>query len=654
MKNNTNDIGLKKIIDLTRAISIIVLLLHAYFYCYGTFKEWHLTASLSDRILANISKAGLFSSFLKSKLVSLLFLLLSLLGAQGKKSEKIGYPAALAFLIIGLILYFISVMALYIPANAVITGLAYMIITAAGYILILTGGTLLTRIIKLKLKGDIFNKENQSFPQEERLLENKYSFNFPARYNLRGKERQSYVSVVNPFRNLMLEGVPGCGKTLWLVMEILRQAMYKGYGICLHDFKYPDLTNFAYTYFLQYKHRYKKEPEFHVLNFDDIQQRCNPLMKESMRDITDAASASRTILTGFNPDWMEKTDFWAESSINLVTCIIWFLRLYKGGRYCTLPHAIEMAQTEFSVLFSILSAEPQLEAMISPFVQALKEDAGKQLVGQISGALIGLSKLSTPNLYYVLSGDDFSMTINDPKAPKIVCIANNPQKANVYSPVISLYLNNLQKLLKEQEEQPCAIILEEFANISWPSLDKFLAVCRSYLVSVTMVIQDASQLIAAYGKQQADVLLNIVGNIISGQVAGQGAKDLSERFGKIMQDRESVAINSNDTSVTRSKQLDYAIPQSVISTLSAGEFVGVVADNPDQRIDLKMFHSNFILDKNRIKKTDYQPLPKKQVPSAVTLDTFLQIKRDVKGIRESEMERLMNTPELNQYIITKK
>ncbi|GGH70165.1 hypothetical protein HNQ91_002956 [Filimonas zeae] len=654
MKNNTNDIGLKKIIDLTRAISIIVLLLHVYFYCYGTFKEWHLTASLSDRILGNISKAGLFSSFLKSKLVALLFLLLSLLGAQGKKSEKIGYPAALAFVITGLILYFISVLALYIPANPAITGIAYITITAAGYILILTGGTLLTRIIKLKLKGDIFNKENQSFPQEERLLENNYSFNFPARYKLKGQERQSYVSVVNPFRNLLLEGVPGCGKTLWLVMEILRQSMYKGYGVCLHDFKYPDLTAFAYTYYQQYKHRYKVEPEFHVLNFDEIQQRCNPLMKESMRDITDAASASRTILIGFNPDWMEKTDFWAESSINLITCIIWFLRLYKGGRYCTLPHAIELAQTEFSVLFSILSAEPQLEAMISPFVQALKEDAGKQLVGQISGALIGLSKLSTPNLYYVLSGDDFSMTINDPKAPKIVCIANNPQKANVYSPVISLYLNNLQKLLKEQEEQPCAIILEEFANISWPSLDKFLAVCRSYLVSVTMVIQDASQLIAAYGKQQADVLLNIVGNIISGQVAGQGAKDLSERFGKIMQDRESIAINSNDTSVTRSKQLDYAIPQSVISSLSAGEFVGVVADNPDQRIDLKMFHSDFVLDKNRIKKADYLPLPKKQVSSAIVLDTFLQIKKDVKGIRENEMERLMNTPELNQFIITKK
>ena len=357
MKNNGTDIGLKKVIELTRAISIIVLILHFYFYCYGTFKEWHLTATLSDRILGNIGRAGLFSSFHKSKLVSLLFLGLSLLGAQGRKSEKMNYQTALAYLITGLLLYFISGLALLLDGNIIAAGIIYIVIASAGYILCLTGGTLLTRILKLKLKGDIFNKDNQTFPQEERLLENKYSFNFPAQYNLKGKRHQSYVSVVNPFRNLLLAGNPGSGKTLWVVKEIIRQAISKGYGLCIHDFKYPDLTSFAYNYYLQYKHLYRAEPEFHVLNFDEIQQRCNPLMKASMKDITDAASASRTILLGLNQDWMDKQgDFWVESSINFITCIIWYLRLYQNGKYCTLAHTIELAQTDFDKLFSILWA----------------------------------------------------------------------------------------------------------------------------------------------------------------------------------------------------------------------------------------------------------------------------------------------------------
>src|SRR5690606_19173982 len=147
-------------------------------------------------------------------------------------------------------------------------------------------------------------------------------------------------------------------------------------------------------------------------------------------------------------------------------------------------------QTPLDKLFSILRAEPTLEVLVMPFVRAYQEDAGKQLIGQISGAAISLGTLSTEKLYYVLSGNDFDMNINDPSNPKIVCIANNQQVSNIYSAVISLYLNTLQKLLKDEEEQPCGIMLEEFANISWHGAGKFLSVCRSYLVNVTLVIKD--------------------------------------------------------------------------------------------------------------------------------------------------------------------
>ncbi|RXK87022.1 YWFCY domain-containing protein [Filimonas effusa] len=654
---SANDIGLKKIIDLTRWISVALLLLHFYFFCYGAFREWHFTTDVTERILGNIAASGLFSSLNKTKLFSLLFLGISLLGAQGRKSEKIGYRTGLAYLLSGLLTYFISALLFLTDLQATVVAVFYMSLTGLGYILVLTGGTLLTRIIKLKLKGDVFNKGNQTFPQEEKNWENKYSFNFPARYNLKGKIRSSFVSIVNPFRNLLLLGLPGSGKTLWGVKEILRQAIFKGYAICLHDFKPRDLTDFTYSYYLLYKHKYKVEPQFFVLCFDEIYHRCNPLMVKSMDDISDAASASRSILLGLNQDMIDKQgEFWTESSINFVTCLIWFLRLYKDGIYCTLPHVIEFAQTDLRMLLTILRAEPQLEALVKPFVSALEEDAGKQLVGQISGATVSLGTLSTPNLYYVLSADDFTMTINDPKAPKIVCLVNNPMKANIYSPVFSLYLNNLQKLLREQDEQPSLIMLEEFATLSWPGLSKFLGYARSYLVAVVMVLQDAAQLIANYGQKQANVIMSMAGNLISGQVTGQSAKDLADRFGKIMQDRESVAINSSDTSVTHSKQLDYAIPQSVISSLSAGEFVGVVADNPDQKIEHKMFHSEFILDEKRIKKSmpAYKNPPKPTVDNKTILEVFAKIKKDIRNLVADERERILSTPELKALIIPDK
>jgi hypothetical protein len=43
------------------------------------------------------------------------------------------------------------------------------------------------------------------------------------------------------------------------------------------------------------------------------------------------------------------------------------------------------------------------------------------------------------------------------------------------------------------------------------------------------------------------------------QATGFTAKQLSERFGKIMQDWESISINRNDTTISNSKQLESAI-----------------------------------------------------------------------------------------------
>lgn len=656
MRTGEHEMGLKKIIDLTRMISIVILMLHFYVACYGAFKAWGWTHTIGDRVLTNIGHTGLFSSFHKAKWISLGFLALSLLGAKGKKGESFNYRTAIAYLLTGLLLYFISMLCLKMHMEDGVITTAYIGITSLGFVLFLTGGSLLTRIIKLRLRKDVFNKLNESFPQEERLIENKYSLNFPARYQLKGQPRPSWVSLPNNFRGVLVQGLSGSGKTAFVVKEIIRQQISKGFAMFIHDFKYPDLTRVAYYHFQQHRHHYKVPPAFYILNFDTPLNRCNPLMVQSLHSITDAASASRAILLGLNQQWIEKQgDFWVESSINFVTALIWFLRRYKDGMYCTLPHVIELAQVEFEKLFSMLRAEPTLEVLVSPFIKAYQEDAGKQLIGQISGAAISLGTLSTENLYYVLSGDDFTMTVNDPKAPKIVCIANNPQVSNIYSAIISLYLNNLQKLLKEQEEQPCGILLEEFANISWHGVDKFLSVCRSYLVNTTLVIQDASQLVLHYGKRQADVILSMVGNIISGQVTGESARLLSERFGKIMQDRESVSINSTETSVSRSKQLDYAIPQSTIAALSSGEFVGVVADNPDQRIPQKMFHAEFIQDfrkqaQQQVATTD---LPQQTVDSQVIRGNLLRVKQEAKKIVQDELERIMNTPGLEGAIVKK-
>jgi hypothetical protein len=659
MNTGENEQGLRKILDLTRMIAIGILLIHFYYFCYTAFKEWELTSSISDRVLKNIASTGIFSSLHKSKLIALMFLVISLIGARGKKDEKLGYRPVVAYILTGLVLYFGGYLSLYISAPAATLTIYYFGITVTGFILILTGGNLLSRILKLKFSNDIFNKDNETFPQEERLLENEYSINLPARYNLKGRLRKSYINFINPFRGLLVLGSPGSGKSYFIIQHIIKQHIAKGFSMFVYDFKFDDLSKITYNHFLKHKNKYPAPVQFFVINFDDLSRthRCNPLDISTMHDITDAAESSRTIMLGLNQEWIKKQgDFFVESPINFITALIWFLCNYQDGKFCTLPHVIELAQVEYKKLFSILRAEPEIEVLINPFVSAFLNEATEQLEGQIASAKISLAKLASPQLYYVLSGNDFSLDINNPQKPKIVCMGNNPQKAATYGAVVSLYVTALTRMMNRKNLHKSSLIFDEFPTIYFNGIDNLIATARSNKVATTLAIQDSSQLKVHYGKEHAEVVLNIVGNVISGQVAGETAKQLSERFGKIMQDRESISINRQDTSVSRSKQLELAIPQSRISSLSSGEFVGMVADNPDEKIELKTFCAEIINDHLALAKEAglYKELPQiSNVSQKEILKNYHQIKTDIVEIVSLELERMLDTPELNNLIISK-
>ncbi|QNL49791.1 YWFCY domain-containing protein [Olivibacter sp. SDN3] len=646
--NTGEDIqGLRKIVDFTRLISIFILAIHFYLTCYRAFEQWGWTAEITDRIIGVITKTGLYSGITLPKLAALGLLFIFLLGIKGKKDEKMEIRTIIAYLITGLILYFISILCFYIPTNVEIIAALYIIITTAGYLLILTGGTYLSRLIKDKLNKDIFNIDNETFPQEERFLENEFSINLPAKYRLKDKFRNSWINFINPFRGLLVAGTPGAGKSYFVIRHIIDQHIRKGFSMFIYDFKFDDLTKIAYNKLLQYHNNYAVKPTFWVIDFDTIYHRCNPLDPISMEDITDATEASRTIMLGLNRTWATKIgDFFVESPINFLTSILWFLRKYENGRYCTLPHAIELMQVDYDPLFAVLQTEEEIKVLINPFTSALQMKAKEQLEGQIASAKIGLARLSSPKMYYVLSGNDFTLDINNPKEPKIVAMGNNPQKLQTYGAVLSLYINRMIKLVNRKKQQKCSLIFDEFPTVyvgGSTGVDSLLATSRSNFVATTLAVQNYEQLKKDYGGEQADVITSIVGNIISGQVTGNTAKKLSEIFGKIVQDRESLSINSSDTSISKSTQLDFAIPASKIATLSSGEFVGVVSDTPDSKIPQKIFHAEIQNDHEAIKEEEsrFKDLPMvAQVTNEDIQANYMNIKEDIERLVRTELAKI--------------
>ncbi|MFX1705068.1 type IV secretory system conjugative DNA transfer family protein [Chitinophaga sp. CC14] len=444
-------------------------------------------------------------------------------------------------------------------------------------------------------------------------------------------------------------------------MGIIRPAIIscikKGYCVFLYDFKFDDLTKIAYNTLLKYQGNFAIPPKFYVINFDDlsITNRCNPLEPQTMYDITDASEAARTILLGLNREWIKKTgDFWVESSINFMTAIIWFLRKYKNGKYCTLPHVIELMQVDYDDLWPVLGTETEIEVLINPFLSAYLNQAREQLEGQIGSAKISIARLSSPSLYYVLSGDEFSLDINNPKEPKLVAVGNNPGKVQIYGAVLSLYISRVGRLVARKGMHKCAIIADEFSSIFWNGIESLIAIARGYRVAIILAIQDYAQLKKDYSREQAEVIMNICSNLICGQAVGDTAKLVSDRIGKIVQQRESVSINRTDTSISRNTQLDLAVPPSRISNLSSGEIVGVVADNPDMPIKHKAFHTKLKIDFDAInaEEKEYKPLKKvRNITPIEVQNVYITIKNDIFDLIESELKRIKSDPNLSHLII---
>ena len=657
--------ALGKIMDFMRGISVLFLLINCYWFCYEAFHTWGLTLSVLDKILMNFQRtAGLFSSILWTKLFCVLFLTLSCLGTRGVKEEKITWAKIWTVLAIGFVLFFLNWWLLALPIGVVGAASLYIFTVSVGYICLLMAGVWMSRLLKNNLMDDVFNTENESFMQETRLMENEYSVNLPTRFYYKKKWNNGWINVVNPFRASMVLGTPGSGKSFAIVNNYIKQQIEKGFAMYIYDYKFPDLSEIAYNHLRNHLDAYEVKPQFYVINFDDPRKshRCNPINPAFMSDISDAYESAHTIMLNLNRTWIQKQgDFFVESPIILLAAIIWFLKIYEGGKYCTFPHAIEFLNRPYAQIFPILTSYDELANYLSPFLDAWEGGAQDQLQGQIASAKIPLSRMISPALYWVMTGDDFSLDINNPNEPKVLVVGNNPDRQNIYSAALGLYNSRIVKLINKKHQLKSSVIIDELPTIYFRGLDNLIATARSNKVAVCLGFQDFSQLTRDYGDKESKVIQNTVGNVFSGQVVGETAKTLSERFGKVLQQRQSMTINRNDKSTSISTQMDSLIPASKISNLTQGMFVGAVSDNFDERIDQKIFHAEIVVDVAKVSAETkaYQPIPMiadftNENGSDSLRETieanYRQVKQEVLSLVDSETARIKADPTLSHLI----
>jgi hypothetical protein len=657
MNTGENQEGLKKILDFTRMGSLALMGIHTYVVGYSFFNSLGWTHSWIDFLIQQIQKTQLFDQVWYARTLALALLLISLLGAKGRKKVELKWPRVGGGFTLGGCLFLSADRLMVWLLGKEFAPIPYLVLLWLAWLLVLVFGVQLSRVLLQGWNRDVFNHLNETFPQEERLLENEYSVNLPTRFPVRNKIKSGWLNIINPFRAILVVGTPGAGKSYFVIRHIITQHIRKGFSMFVYDFKYDDLSRIVYNTLLGSRECYAVFPEFYTINFDNLESshRCNPLEPSTMTDITDASESSRTIMLGLNREWIKKQgDFFVESPINFVTAVIWFLKKFKNGKFCTLPHVIELMQVEYPKLFSVLRTEPEIEVLINPFVSAFLHGAAEQLEGQIASAKITMARLASPQLYYVLSQSEFTLDLNNPEHPKVICMGNNPQKQQVYGAVLSLYISRITKLVNRKNCLKSSLVFDEFPTIYFNGIDSLIATARSSKVATTLGVQDYSQLKKDYGREQAEVIMNTVGNIISGQVLGDTAKQISDRIGKIIQQRQSMSISSGDTSFSHSTQLDLAVPPATISQLSSGQFVGIVSDDPTQRIELKAFHCEIQNDHQALaaEERGYQKIPAtRNLREGEVIENYHRIKSEVRQLVEEELERMLDTPALAGMII---
>ncbi len=604
--------------------------------------------------LEKLSHIVIYQQLMYSKLATLLLICLVSIGTLAKKKQDLDPKKHIIYpLSLGLFLFFGSIFYYDRPSPIAFAyttwfNLGYMLCSLIGAMMVSLSMDNVSKMIRSGLGKDKWNVEGESFMQQVKPVITPYSVNIPMQFYFKGKVRDGWINIVNPFRGTILIGTPGSGKSFGIVNPFIRQLIAKEFCAAIYDYKYPDLGKIAYYHYLLAKQNGKLTGfEFHVINLNDVERsrRTNPWRSDYLHTLADASEGAEGLVEA-----MKKGDksggsdqFFTQSAINFLSACVYFFSKYCGGKYSSFPHVLSFLNHSYEDIFNTLFSEPELVSLLSPFKSAYVQKAFPQLEGQIGTLKIFISRLATKETFWVFSGDDFNLKISDVNSPGIVVLANDPNTQNINSACYSVVMNRLTKLINSKGNLPSALIIDEIPTLYTYKIENLLAVARSNKVAILMGLQELPQFNQHYGKDTAATITSVVGNVLAGSVRNKETLDWLERlFGKSKQIGESLSIDRNKTSTSLQEKLEPLIPAGKMASLNTGEMVGLIAADVQEtytgQFDTSAINCKVNLPKAELKAEEagYRELPvyydfggRKE---EILRENFMRINKEVEGI----------------------
>jgi len=482
---------------------------------------------------------------------------------QAKPKEPHKY-----WLLLGLLLFVLSLLLLYFLPLPIF---AYPL---AGILMLIAGPMI------------AHNLPSSSFGIKNALRKKETNLGFTLRLT------KGWVNITNPARGVLVIGAAGSGKSYSVAEPLLQQAATKGYTGLLYDFKFPALTETAYEAFSK-----KGKSRFYVVNFLDLTKshRINPLKPENLPLMAYAEEFAQAILSNLMPETIQKKDFWIRSAQALLTACIWYVKKHHPA-CCTLPHVIALlCSPEYEKLVRLLSQDPETAALVSSLKVAIDKQADSQVAGVLASIQITLARIHSPEIAWVLTGDDIDLQLNDPKDPKFLCLGSSPSLSDSFAPVISLIITAALKRMNTPHMLPSLVLLDEAPTLWIPRFEMIPATARSNKVATVYMAQDLSQMVQQYGKVNAEVILANLNNQLFGRVANQRtANYVSAIFGKEDKEQQSFSEDQEQgrRSISYSLRETQLLKPQVMMNLQVGEFIGMSIE-PNQPFQGRVVRKNF-------------------------------------------------------------
>ena len=577
-----------------------------------------------SNLLKNFSKMSFFYPPINAKFATLILIGLVAVGTKAKKKKDLNIATEIVIpMILGLLMIFSSLVWQNEAGNSKLPKIfpalnlyqvIYAVLSFLGAVILQMGADAISKLMQQKMGKDRWNVEEESFAQNQELVETDTSINIPYLFRYSKKINKGWVNI-NPFRGTMVIGTPGSGKSFGIINPAIRQMIAKGFCLCIYDFKFPDLAQIAYYHYLLKKSKDSGyEYDFHVINLNEVEKskRVNPFKKEYIQTLAEAQEMAESMVSslqkGGSSSGGGSDAFFTQSAINFLSSSIYFFATYEDGKYSDLPHILSFMNRSYKEIFDTLFTNEEIFSLLSPFKTAYENKAFDQLEGQVGTLKIFLSRLATKESFWVFSGDEVELKITNRENPSILILASDPGTQDINSALYSSVLNRTLRLINSKHNLPGGIIADEFPTIYIHKIDNVVATARSNKVAVLLGLQEIPQLRQFYKKEVADTISAIVGNILSGSARDKNTLEWLEKlFGKIKQKSYSQSISQQGTTTSINEKMDFMIPAGKIATLKTGEMVGMIAqgeENDTEEYKTSAMNGKINLDMKAIKEEE--------------------------------------------------